>query len=137
MHGTTETQFFRRADMLDTKVGTEKKDDSVEVAKDGYEAMISGKGGVVSGFHNKSRLRLRVSSPMRLWPRSTLRWRRLVPPRNSSNGGRTRDLRLAPVLGLQRHQLPMFRRKAVIGSRTGTSNQRQRWSFVYGVCATD
>lgn len=31
--GAIETEFFRRADMLDTKVGTEKKD--VDVAKDG------------------------------------------------------------------------------------------------------
>jgi uncharacterized protein len=27
MPGPTETEFFRRADMLDTKVGTEEKDD--------------------------------------------------------------------------------------------------------------
>lgn len=28
MPGVTETQFFRRADMMDTKVGTEKKDEA-------------------------------------------------------------------------------------------------------------
>jgi len=28
MPGATETEFFRRADMMDTKVGTEKKDDA-------------------------------------------------------------------------------------------------------------
>src|SRR3954466_2892489 len=53
MPGATETEFFRRAGMLDTKVGTEEKDDPADVAKDGYEAMMAGEGGVVSGLHNK------------------------------------------------------------------------------------
>jgi short-subunit dehydrogenase len=53
MPGATETDFFRRADMLDTKVGNDKKDDPVDVAKNGFEAMMAGEGGVVSGFHNK------------------------------------------------------------------------------------
>jgi short-subunit dehydrogenase len=51
--GATETEFFRRADMLDTKVGTEKKDDPADVAKNGFKAMMSGEGGVVSGWQNK------------------------------------------------------------------------------------
>jgi uncharacterized protein len=53
MPGATETEFFRRADMMDTKVGTDKKDDPAEVAKNGFEAMMKGEGGVVSGLHNK------------------------------------------------------------------------------------
>src|SRR3569623_2280415 len=51
--GATETEFFRRADMMDTKVGTDKKDDPADVAKDGFDAMMAGEGGVVSGFKNK------------------------------------------------------------------------------------
>lgn len=43
----------RRADMLDTKVGSEEKDDPAKVAKDGFKAMMAGEGGVVSGWHNK------------------------------------------------------------------------------------
>jgi uncharacterized protein len=39
--------------MLDTKVGSEPKDDPAKVAKDGFEALMSGKGGVVSGLANK------------------------------------------------------------------------------------
>jgi hypothetical protein len=31
--------------MLDTKVGTDKKDDPGDVAKDGFKAMMSGEGG--------------------------------------------------------------------------------------------
>lgn len=53
MPGATETEFFRRADMLDTKVGTAEKDDPANVAKNGFEAMMKGEGGVVSGWHNK------------------------------------------------------------------------------------
>ena len=33
MPGATETDFFERADMMDTKVGTEKKDDPADVAR--------------------------------------------------------------------------------------------------------
>jgi len=53
MPGATETEFFERAGMEDTKIGQEKKDDPADVAKVGYEAMINGEGDVVSGFKNK------------------------------------------------------------------------------------
>jgi short-subunit dehydrogenase len=53
MPGATETEFFARADMLDTKVGTDKKDDPAEVARVGLEAMLRGDGDIVSGWHNK------------------------------------------------------------------------------------
>jgi short-subunit dehydrogenase len=53
MPGATETDFFERADMMDTKVGTAKKDDPAKVAKDGFDAMMAGKGEVVSGWQNK------------------------------------------------------------------------------------
>ena len=53
MPGATETDFFERADMMDTKVGTAKKDDAAKVAKDGFDAMMKGEGDVVSGWHNK------------------------------------------------------------------------------------
>jgi uncharacterized protein len=52
MPGATETEFFDRADMLDTKVGTEKKQDPREVAKAGFDAMMDGKGDVVTGWQN-------------------------------------------------------------------------------------
>lgn len=53
MPGPTETAFFERADMTDTKVGTEKKDDPAEVAKVGFDAMMRGEGDVVTGWKNK------------------------------------------------------------------------------------
>ena len=53
MPGTTATAFFERGDMLDTKVGQAEKDDPAEVAKTGFDAMMQGKGDVVSGWQNK------------------------------------------------------------------------------------
>jgi short-subunit dehydrogenase len=53
MPGATETEFFERADLMDTKIGTEKKMDPAEVARQGYEAMMSGEGQVVTGWKNK------------------------------------------------------------------------------------
>jgi uncharacterized protein len=53
MPGATETEFFDRADMLDTKVGQQSKDDPADVAKVGFEAMMRGEADVVSGWKNK------------------------------------------------------------------------------------
>ncbi|OWV80780.1 oxidoreductase [Rhizobium sp. R634] len=53
MPGATETEFFRRADLLDTSIGQAKKDDAGEVARIGYDAMMDGEGDVVSGWKNK------------------------------------------------------------------------------------
>jgi short-subunit dehydrogenase len=53
MPGPTETEFFERAGMEDTKVGQQKKDDPADVAKTGFEAMMKGTGDVVSGWKNK------------------------------------------------------------------------------------
>jgi uncharacterized protein len=48
MPGPTDTEFFERADMLDTKLGAGSKDDPADVARDGFEALMSGKERVVS-----------------------------------------------------------------------------------------
>ena len=53
MPGATDTDFFARADELDTKVGADEKDDPVDVAKAGFDAMMNGQGDVVSGLYNK------------------------------------------------------------------------------------
>ena len=53
MPGATETDFFDRADMLDTKVGQSEKDDPADVARVGFDAMMRGDGDVVSGWKNK------------------------------------------------------------------------------------
>jgi len=47
--GATDTNFFERADLTDTKVGQDKKDDPALVAKQGFEAMMAGKDSVLAG----------------------------------------------------------------------------------------
>jgi short-subunit dehydrogenase len=49
MPGPTETDFFRRADMEDTRVGASSKDDPAQVARQGFEALIKGERRVVAG----------------------------------------------------------------------------------------
>src|SRR5262249_10094970 len=70
MPGATDTDFFRRADMLDTALAGGPKDDPAAVAKDGFEAVMQGKPRVVAGsFRNKviaetaSRMPDRLSAP--------------------------------------------------------------------------
>ena len=60
MPGPTDTEFFERADMLDTKVGSGDKDDPADVAKDGFEALMAGKERVVSASM-KTKLQGRAS----------------------------------------------------------------------------
>jgi uncharacterized protein len=49
MPGPTETNFFHRAGMDDTKVGQDEKDDPAQVARQGFEALMAGKDKVVAG----------------------------------------------------------------------------------------
>jgi short-subunit dehydrogenase len=60
MPGPTETEFFERADMLDTKVGADDKDDPADVARDGFEALMAGDERVVSASM-KTKLQGRAS----------------------------------------------------------------------------
>ena len=46
--GATDTDFFARADMEDTKVGQREKDDPADVARIGFEAMMEGKDKVIA-----------------------------------------------------------------------------------------
>jgi short-subunit dehydrogenase len=49
MPGPTDTEFFERAEMQDTRVGqTSSKDDPAKVAKQGFEALMSGKDKVLA-----------------------------------------------------------------------------------------
>ena len=60
MPGATETEFFERAEMMDTDIGTSKKDDPADVAKTGFKAMMSGEGDVVAGLLDFAHQRLDV-----------------------------------------------------------------------------
>lgn len=64
MPGPVETEFFDRADMLDTSVGaSESKSDPADVARDGWEALIKGEGHIVSGWKNKLQAALAHVTP--------------------------------------------------------------------------
>ncbi|MBI2769803.1 MAG: SDR family NAD(P)-dependent oxidoreductase [Burkholderiales bacterium] len=54
MPGVTDTDFFERAGMLDTKVGaSDSKMDPADVAEIGFKAMLKGEADVVAGLKNK------------------------------------------------------------------------------------
>jgi short-subunit dehydrogenase len=63
MPGPTDTEFFERADLMDTKVGVEEKDDPAVVARDGFDAMKAGKADVVSGWKNKLQTSVATVTP--------------------------------------------------------------------------
>jgi short-subunit dehydrogenase len=55
MPGPTDTEFFDRAGMQDTKVATGDKDDPAQVARQGFEALMKGDDHVVAGsLRNKA-----------------------------------------------------------------------------------
>jgi short-subunit dehydrogenase len=49
MPGPTDTEFFERGDLMDTKLGQGPKDDPAQVARQGFEAMMAGKDKVLGG----------------------------------------------------------------------------------------
>lgn len=62
--GVTDTDFFNKADMLDAKIIKEgSKADPADVAKDGYEALMSDKDSVVSGLKNKLQVAMSAVMP--------------------------------------------------------------------------
>lgn len=64
MPGPTDTAFFERADLMDTKVGQDDhKADAADVAKAGYRAMQRGEGDVVAGLGNKIQAAMAAVTP--------------------------------------------------------------------------
>src|SRR3954454_5013305 len=54
MPGPTDTEFFERAGLEDTKLGHSKKDDRADVAREGLGALMNGEDHVVArSFRNK------------------------------------------------------------------------------------
>jgi len=60
MPGVTDTDFFNKADMLESKAVQDKSAmaDPADVAKDGYDALMAGQDKVISGFKNKVQVSL-------------------------------------------------------------------------------
>lgn len=64
MPGPVETEFFDRADMLDTNVGaSDSKSDPADVARDGWDALMKGEAHIVSGWKNKIQATLAHVTP--------------------------------------------------------------------------
>jgi short-subunit dehydrogenase len=63
MPGVTETGFFERADMTDTRIGTGDKMNAAEVARIGFKAMMEGEGDVVAGWRNKLQAAVAAITP--------------------------------------------------------------------------
>lgn len=47
--GPTETEFFERADLEDTRVGQAEKDDPAQVARQGFDGLMKGEASVFGG----------------------------------------------------------------------------------------
>jgi uncharacterized protein len=78
MPGPTDTEFFERADMLDTKVGSGSKDDPADVARDGFDALMNGDERVVShSFSTKAQGRASRLMPDRV---KAMMHRRMAEP---------------------------------------------------------
>ena len=65
MPGVTDTDFFNKADMNDSKAvqDPDAMADPADVAKDGYDALMSGKDKVISGLKNKLQMGLSNVTP--------------------------------------------------------------------------
>ena len=63
--GATDTDFFNKADMQDSKIVQDKSKmaDPADVAKDGYNALMSGDDKVVSGMSNKMQVAMAAVTP--------------------------------------------------------------------------
>jgi short-subunit dehydrogenase len=94
MPGLTDTEFFERAQMQDTILSKSTKDDPAEVAAAGFQAMMRGHAGVVTGW--KSRLQ---SAFVALTPPSVLAeqfGKRAQPGRQQASTSRAAVVERAP-----------------------------------------
>ena len=114
MPGATDTDFFRRADMEDTKVGAGKKADPETVARQGFEALMAGR-------RPRGRGRAQDQAPERRRERAPRdRQGRAAPP-----DGRARLRRRRLGHGLDSTPLPgSTSETAVIPAKAGI----QRWN---------
>jgi short-subunit dehydrogenase len=63
MPGVTDTEFFERAGLQDTKFGTQKKDSARDVAEVGFKAMMEGEADVIAGLKNKLQVAMAAITP--------------------------------------------------------------------------
>jgi short-subunit dehydrogenase len=63
MPGPTDTEFFERADLMDTRMADIPKSDPAKVARIGFDAMLRGEADVVAGWANKLQVALSKAMP--------------------------------------------------------------------------
>ena len=63
MPGPTDTEFFERADLMDTKMADIHKMDPHKVARIGFDAMLKGEADVVAGLSNKAQVVMSKAMP--------------------------------------------------------------------------
>lgn len=61
--GPTETEFFERADLQDTRAGQMEKDDPAMVAKAAFQALAHDRAQVVAGLKNKVQVGMAAAMP--------------------------------------------------------------------------
>jgi short-subunit dehydrogenase len=88
MPGATETEFFDRADLQDTKVGQSSKDNPADVAETGFKAMMNGDGDVVTGWYNKLQSAIANITPAALLAEQT---RKQYQPANTKTAAKKRS----------------------------------------------
>ena len=84
MPGPTETNFFHRAQMDDTRVGQGNKDDPADVARQGFEALMAGRSRVVAAsLTTKAQEVLGKVLPDRV---KAKRYERMAEPQDEASG---------------------------------------------------
>jgi len=61
--GATDTDFFQKADMEDSKILDHELADPAKVALDGFNALMDGDDMVISGFKNKAQVAMSNITP--------------------------------------------------------------------------
>jgi short-subunit dehydrogenase len=115
MPGATDTGFFERADMLDTKVAQGPKDDAAEVARLGYAAMREGKPGIVTGMRNK--LQVAVSGVAPDTTLARMHTMQAAPGSAAADGGGSGKKLVAGAIG---GLALLTAAKWLLGSRSGS-----------------
>lgn len=96
MPGATETQFFRRAGMQDTKVGADKKDPAADVAHTGWDAMKRGDAKVVHGLKNKAMVAMSSVLP---WKTTAAQHRKMAEPGTANQSSSAVPMIAAAAVG--------------------------------------
>jgi short-subunit dehydrogenase len=84
MPGATDTEFFRRAGMEDTKVGEAEKDDPALVAEQGFKALLAGDDHIVAGS-SKNKLQAFAAKFLSEQQRASLHRQQMEPAEGASH----------------------------------------------------